>query len=337
MSYALHNFTDGDVIYASPLNDMDQQIQTNETNIAQKISKVNGATEGNFAAFDANGAVTDSGHSHSDYEGKADKAGTVLTTTLSRGRKEDTTVATASFAFGYNVEASGSYSHGEGYSTKASGGNSHAEGSDSKATGITSHAENYNTLASGIYSHAEGSSTTASGANCHSEGAQTIASGSASHAEGSNTRANHKSQHAGGEYNVSDSSSADSSERGTYVEIIGNGTANNARSNARALDWSGNERIAGDLYVGCNSDSSGGTKVAKETDFTGATSSTAGTHGLVPAPTSGSEGNFLRGDGTWVGIAELPAVTSSDNGKVLRVSNGAWAVELIPEASGNNF
>lgn len=34
-------------------------------------------------------------------------------------------------------------------------------------------------------------------------------------------------------------------------------------------------------------------------DMTGATSSAAGTHGLVPAPTSGSQAKFLRGDGTW--------------------------------------
>lgn len=33
----------------------------------------------------------------------------------------------------------------------------------------------------------------------------------------------------------------------------------------------------------------------------------------------------------------LPAVTSSDNGKVLRVSNGAWAAEELPSASGVSF
>lgn len=34
-------------------------------------------------------------------------------------------------------------------------------------------------------------------------------------------------------------------------------------------------------------------------NFTGATSSTAGTNGLVPAPAAGDEGKFLKGDGTW--------------------------------------
>jgi hypothetical protein len=48
--------------------------------IAGKASKVANATSGNFAALDANGNLTDSGHKHSDYltqhqdiSGKADK------------------------------------------------------------------------------------------------------------------------------------------------------------------------------------------------------------------------------------------------------------------------
>jgi chitodextrinase len=32
-----------------------------------------------------------------------------------------------------------------------------------------------------------------------------------------------------------------------YVEIVGNGTATDARSNARTLDWAGNEWLAGNL------------------------------------------------------------------------------------------
>lgn len=36
-----------------------------------------------------------------------------------------------------------------------------------------------------------------------------------------------------------------------------------------------------------------------DTDMTGATASSAGTHGLVPAPAAGEQGLFLRGDGDW--------------------------------------
>ena len=41
------------------------------------------------------------------------------------------------------------------------------------------------------------------------------------------------------------------------------------------------------------------------TAMTGATSSTAGTSGLVPAPSAGDEGKYLKGDGTWGGEATI--------------------------------
>lgn len=42
-------------------------------------------------------------------------------------------------------------------------------------------------------------------------------------------------------------------------------------------------------------------------DMTGATASTAGAHGYVPAPAAGDEGKFLQGDGTWQTVA--PGIT----------------------------
>ena len=42
------------------------------------------------------------------------------------------------------------------------------------------------------------------------------------------------------------------------IEIVGNGTATNARSNARALDKDGNEYLKGNLYIQCSEDSTGG-------------------------------------------------------------------------------
>ena len=52
------------------------------------------------------------------------------------------------------------------------------------------------------------------------------------------------------------------------VFIIGNGTADDARSNAYTLDWDGTGHYKGDVYVGCNNDSTGGSKVATETFVT---------------------------------------------------------------------
>ena len=120
-------------------------------------------------------------------------------------------------------------------------------GTDS-TIGFISVAEGGAVTASGEYSHAEGGAVTASGEYSHAEGKNTTASGSASHVEGFYTVANHRSQHVFGEYNISDASTAQAVDRGNYVEIVGNGTSA-TRSNARTLDWNGNEQLAGNLIL----------------------------------------------------------------------------------------
>lgn len=153
-------------------------------------------------------------------------------------------------AEGYKTIASGKQAHAEGYNTMASGDRSHTEGANTKATSANAHAEGGGTVASNSNSHAEGSATTASGIGSHAEGIHTTTSGDYSHVEGYYTIANHKSQHVFGEYNVEDPSTAFTSSRGTYVEIVGKGVSDSTRSNARTLDWSGNEVLAGKLTVG---------------------------------------------------------------------------------------
>ena len=39
MSYSLHNFQNGEIIEAPPINEMDAQIKTNEENISNKMNK----------------------------------------------------------------------------------------------------------------------------------------------------------------------------------------------------------------------------------------------------------------------------------------------------------
>ena len=155
-----------------------------------------------------------------------------------------------SHAEGSGTTASGNNSHAEGAYTAARGNNSHAEGVSTTAKEEGSHAEGDNTTASGQTSHAEGQFTTASGYSAHAEGQQTTASGKNSHAGGTNTTANHKSQHVFGEFNTADPSTNQATARGTYIEIVGNGATTSARSNARTLDWSGNEMLTGTLTIG---------------------------------------------------------------------------------------
>ena len=123
----------------------------------------------------------------------------------------------------------------EGLLTQASGNNSHAEGSSTIASSGSAHAEGWLTRATQRYSHAEGVNTEASGIHSHAEGSYTIA--------------NHASQHVFGSYNIADDSEAEATTNGNYIEIVGNGRYN-ARSNARTLDWDGNEWLAGGESIG---------------------------------------------------------------------------------------
>lgn len=92
----------------------------------------------------------------------------------------------------------------------------------------------------GSYSFAEGYDTTASGSGSHAEGNNTTASAWGSHAEGLNTKASSDNQHVQGKYNIEDTAN-------TYAHIVGNGTADDDRSNAHTLDWSGNAWFAGTI------------------------------------------------------------------------------------------
>ena len=171
-----------------------------------------------------------------------------------------------SHAEGVGTTASGSpSSHAEGSYTTASGMDSHSEGTGTTASEFASHVEGAYGTASGQMSHAEGNGTKASGFASHAEGGETTAGGENSHAEGRWTTAKNKSQHVFGEFNIADPSTALSNARGNYVEIVGNGTDDDARSNARTLDWSGNETLQGNLTIGGTITTTNGVKTTKIT------------------------------------------------------------------------
>jgi len=117
--------------------------------------------------------------------------------------------------------------------------------------GISATVEGANNKAEGNYSHAEGVGTKANGSGSHAEGYTTTADGQCSHTEGIGTIAKAEAQHVFGAYNTPDEHT-DANERGDYIEIVGNGSNNSERSNARTLDWNGNEVLAGKLTLGAS-------------------------------------------------------------------------------------
>ena len=106
-----------------------------------------------------------------------------------------------------------------------------------------------------LYITAGKKSGTTLGEKATAEGESTTSSGRLAHAEGNYTIAKHRAQHVFGEANIADTSTAGTTARGNYVEIVGNGdvitetpsSVTVDRSNARTLAWTGNEWIAGTL------------------------------------------------------------------------------------------
>lgn len=235
----------------------------------------------------------------------------------------------AAHAEGDHTTASASYAHAEGYNTNASRSDAHAEGYQTTASGVNTHAEGYQTEASGYTSHAEGINAIASGNVAHAEGQLTIAAGSYSHVSGKyNTADSYDTWPewtANTVYAVGDkvkitsettvegyickianndnvftkSHWADTWNQMNYVEIIGNGNAVDDRSNARALDWDGNEHLMGDIYVGCNADSTGGIKLPRIPEAP----STDGTYILQATVTNGTPTY------SWTSLSSLSGVT----------------------------
>ncbi len=273
---------------------------------------------------------------------------------VTAGQNVNNTLGSRATAEGYSTTASGYLSHAEGQQSTASSTGAHAEGLNTTASNLGAHAEGFSSTASGVASHAEASGT-ASGGYSHAEGFGE-ASALYAHAEGYTT-ANHKYQHTFGSFNVLDPTAG---ENGTYIEIVGNGTASNNRSNARTLDWSGNEVLAGKLTVGAaptnNMDvatkqyvdglipsvPSGSSTSPAMDGIASAGSETTWAHGDHVHPTDTSRqatitaSGILKGDGaggvtaatagTDYDVPELPSQTGN-NGKFLTTNGSAasWA------------
>jgi len=220
----------------------------------------------------------------------------------SHSEGESTTAsALDAHAEGFNTQATGQRSHAEGVSTTASGDGSHSEGTGTTASSDNAHAEGYHTEASGIHAHAEGYYTVASGAYSHAEGYYTEAVQHYSHVSGIYNvpdLIDYPTWEAGTHYYVGDKTKRFVQMSGGYIAIInynctventdttfnsshwqqttaptahifivGVGTNASNKRNGFALDRNGNASFRGDAYVGCENDSSGGSKLISEANI----------------------------------------------------------------------
>lgn len=200
----------------------------------------NGTTASGEASH-AEGISTKATASWSHAEGGNTKATGIYAHSEGEGTAAD---GPRSHAEGCNTQATAFAAHAEGHDTIASGDESHAEGNATKASGKNAHAEGYGTLTEGENAHAEGASTSASGKNTHAEGYNSVAEGYTSHAEGFGTLAKGNFSHAGGDHTIASAKSqtAIGQYNATNDEalfIVGNGSSEDARSNAFAVNKDG--------------------------------------------------------------------------------------------------
>ncbi len=134
---------------------------------------------------------------------------------------------TAATSMGYNTNASADYATSMGLNSGALGAYSTSMGNSSKAFGNAATSMGYYTSAYGFSSTSMGESTTANGANSTSMGYFTKADAAYSTVLGQSTIAKSNNSLVAGIYN-------DTTNTNRLFEI-GNGTANNARSNAMTV------------------------------------------------------------------------------------------------------
>ncbi|HLF63458.1 MAG TPA: hypothetical protein VI603_06890, partial [Saprospiraceae bacterium] len=192
-----------------------------------------------------NPPVSDAGTRMMWYPDKAAfRAGTVQGSGTTYWNKDS--IGVYSIAFGRNTKANGSgstaigdgtiasgyYSTAAGYNTRATGNYSTALGNATIANGFVSTAIGYETMTSGNYSTAMGEGTNASGNTSTALGFNTKAKGTSSTALGNLTTAKSFASVVLGQFNDTTSISSTSWNLLDPVFIIGNGTADNARTNA---------------------------------------------------------------------------------------------------------
>ena len=260
-----------------------------------------------------------------------------------------------SHAEGLHTIATGNYSHVEGYYTNADGNYGHAEGTSSHARGPAAHAEGSGTEALGTSSHAEGVGTITMGPASHAGGQYNVAdsydnwptwTASTSYIVGDkvkySTTSNNvtttkgyicKTAHTSG--STFSTTNWNTDYMMNYITIIGNGESSGNRSNAYALDWDGNAFFKGNVYVGANADSSGGSKLATEAYVTTAIANAGGgSSGSTPSnlatvATTGDYGDLINKPDLSQYITAVPTMTGCS-------SSAAGASGLVPAPAAGN-
>ena len=232
---ALGVSTFADVI---PLGQSGPEAQvTGDLHITQNLNQGQGnVASGLYAAVSGRG-----GTASGTYSFVTNQNSTATATCSSAIGEGTSATATAAHSQGFGSEASGLAAHAEGYYTVASSSSSHAEGYQTEASANYAHAEGYQSDATGLASHAQGYRSTASGLYSHASGRNATASANSASAIGYNVTADQANSTVVGQWNALN--------QGGLLFAVGNGEAEDDRSDALQVDTAGNVLAAGRLFA----------------------------------------------------------------------------------------
>lgn len=287
VAYGASSHVEGYDSVASGDSSHAEGFQTFAQNSGSHSEGSNSRATGHAAHAEGGSTIASNGYSHAEghksqatgEDSHAEGYQTLASSSHAHAEGNNTqATASGAHAEGESTTASGDNSHAEGYLTKATGKYSHAEGERSEASGVGTHAEGHLCKAPGHYSHAEGFYTEVRGESAHVEGWNTIATGAYSHVIGTynieDSYENWPSWNMNTSYKIGDKIKITQNNslvgykcvkdnndsvfdeknwrlepKQNWVEIVGNGNTNRSRSNARTLDWDGNEWLAGNITV----------------------------------------------------------------------------------------
>ncbi|MBK8829387.1 MAG: hypothetical protein IPN60_00745 [Saprospiraceae bacterium] len=288
----------------------------------------------------AAGAGTIASGNVSTATGTGTVASGVFTTAMGSGTiaqgGSSTAMGNSTIASGNVSTAMGTQSIASGESSIAMGNHSIASGDNSTATGLFTTASGFHTTAmgnsttaSGNSSTAMGSFTKASGDNSTSMGNSTTASGNSSTAMGLSVTARAYASLAIGQYNDSIASSSPTTWITTDPAfVIGNGTADNARSNAFMVLKNGNTGISATPVAGQKLTVGGKTTTTNLQMTSGA--------GANLVMQSDASGNATWVNSTSLAVTELdPQVGTITSGRIPRW-NGTSLNDGVIQDDGTN-
>lgn len=160
--------------------------------------------------------------------------------------------AVAGLAFGFECEANAHTAIAIGNLNKMNNASACAVGRENVSEGMATFASGLRNNQTGNFSHIGCRENSSSGRSSVCFGEKCVCGGDYAVCMGYYAKTSQNCQVAFGTYN---------DNKSTNIFEIGNGTAEDARSNAAAIDTGANLRLKGGIYVGCNADSTGGVKL----------------------------------------------------------------------------